>query len=699
MPLSAEERTRFIEILVDNIPATTFADVVVQQRLVKDFESVRKETSQDPTEARRDIATRVVEEYDAAGKVWQFAKGLYKRSYLDDQLGPLLAPFTVRPVSEETDAVRQAALALRANTMSNRKLRIFLGEAEVRVCLVVAMNDEPTADAPYRAGTGFLVGPDVVLTAYHTLVDHIEHGAQKVPPPGRCWAIFDYVEGDPFTRIDDLPPEAEKVPFADQWLVVSKELMPLDGRFRRPTREQLELLPARLDFAMVRLAEAIGMQVAPESGTRRSWVDLPKAPVSLKDQDRIIIPQHPNGWPLRADFGRFSELDSKLDDSETRLRYDTETDKGTSGAPCFNQSFMLVGMHNAEFRPDGVSVMKNQAIRIDRIAAALAAPGPAPSVAAPLADFATIAPRGSDIGIILGRRTLRDWFIRAQNPITTSSKDRVYAAAISPVDAGRKGFGRRFTLEMLKKVGLRASQPIVQLGADDNPLPDTVTDIVQTVAFQLGIEQRIMNTLPPRPASELPAGSPNADKVRRWASEDLPLWCDRVLAGLRDSPRRAAGATAAPMNEAEPLSRWPIAWVAVSNLLGARMSEEVRDFFAGMIGGKVAEASMPQQLRRLRWLFVGYVPDFLPADHITAEDLDPTRIGLTEVTDAMRLYAFERNVALEDLDVELATLMFEIATDPANGNTAAADPERRLVYLQTLFHKIWENVMKRRGRP
>ena len=699
MSLSAEERTKFIEILVDNVPATTFTEVVLQQHLVADFDTLRKDAPDDPTEARRLIATRVVDKYDAVNKVWQFAKGLYRRTYLDDQLAPLLASFANQPDTEETESARQAANVVRANTMSSRKLRTFLGEAEVKVCLVVAMNDDPLAVSPYRAGTGFLVGADLVLTAYHILVDHIQNGEQKTPAPGKCWAVFDYYEGDPFSRIEDLPPEAEKVAFSDKWLLASKELMPLDGRFLKPSDEQLQLLPTRLDFAMVQLAEPIGKRVIAESGHPRSWIDLSKAPLPLRDKDRIIIPQHPNGLPQRIDFGRFSERDSALDGSETRLRYDTETDKGTSGAPCFNQSFNLVGMHNAEFRPNGVPISKNQAIRIDRIVAALDAPSPAPAVAASRGNFATGTAHKPDIGIILGRRTLRDWFSRAQNPISASSRDRVYAAAIGPAYAGKKGLGRRFTIQMLNRAGLRASQPIVLLGNDNNPLPETVPDIIQTVAFQLGIDRQTLQSMPPRPATSLPTGAPNADKLRRWASEDLPLWFDRVLGELRERPRRTGETPAAPVNGAEPLSRWSVAWISVSNLLGGRMSEEVRDFFAGTVGGKVAEASMPQQLRRLRWLFIGYVPDFLPADQITAEDLDPAKAGLTEITDALKLYAGEKNIELEDADTELASGMFDVATDPAAGNMAVTDPERRLAYLQTLFQKIWGRIMKRRERP
>ena len=81
-------------------------------------------------------------------------------------------------------------------------------------------------------------------------------------------------------------------------------------------------------------------------------------PRNFRKDDRIIIPQHPHGHTLQIDFGRLKETDQ----STTRIRYTTESDKGTSGAPCFNhhfnagaQQFKLVGLHNADYRPDGVA--------------------------------------------------------------------------------------------------------------------------------------------------------------------------------------------------------------------------------------------------------------------------------------------------------------------------------------------------------
>jgi hypothetical protein len=723
MPLSPEKRTRLIEILVANVPATTFAEVVREQRVVPDFDVIRKQAPEDPTEARRFIATRVVDAYDAAGRIPHLAKAVYRRAYRDDQFAPQILPYTMRdPAESGEDAAKEAAIVKRANTMSSRKLREFLDENESKVCLVVVANDEPGAETPLRMGTGFLVGPDTVLTAYHTLVDHIDNGKARNPPPGRCCAIFDYYEGDPLQALDPIPSGSVCVPFAQDWLIDWNQDMPRDGLFRQPDAQQEDLLCKRLDFALVRLAEPVGKQTRRRTGgPRRSWVKLSAGAVALAQDDRIIIPQHPNGYPQRIDFGRFSQQDSALDTSSTRLRYDTETDKGTSGAPCFDQRFSLVGMHNASFEPDGVDVRKNQAIRIDRILAALKAiPGQADAEPAPVRLWNTST--DAEPSVILGRKEFLDWLELAKVEPSRSCRERVYAASVRQEDlANNKGFGKRFTTEILKAARRGSAEPIVLLGTPENPLPDSVSDIIRAIAFQLGIDKAVLDTMPPRPSADLPSATLNTDKLHRWVSEDVPAWFDRVLGQYReqvvdlrdDARKRVAYLQAggyAPSAEDLALAqqatpqidtrrRWPIAWIVISSLLSARLHEEVRDLLAGMIGAKLTETSMPQQLRRLRWVFVGYVPDFLSSDQVTPETLDPRQIGSAELIEGMKLLADSMAISVDAKELNFTSVFIDAMTAPGVGNAAASDPTLKLAYFQrTLFPQIRANLMKLRGR-
>ena len=711
MALSDADRARFIEILAANVPATLFIEVVREQRLVTDFDTIRKQAPEDPAEARRFIATRVVDEYDRQGRVWQFASALFRRSYLDDQLGPLLAEFAARPPEQEDPAL-QAALVKRANTLASRELREFLIENEGKVCVVVATLQHPLpGDVPVRLGTGFLVGPDLVLTAYHTLARHIAAGKAIVPSPGDCYALFDYYEGEPLADPIAIPEGAIRVPFATDWLVDSKEEMDKDGLFLTPDPDQLQQLTQRLDFALVRLAQPVGRQTRrPTGGPRRSWVKLPvNVPLALADDDRIIIPQHPQGNPQEIDFGRYSATDTAFDASGTRMRYTTETDRGTSGAPCFNQHFRLVGMHNATFRPHGVSVRKNQAIRIDRILGALAKAPAFEDADAPVQLWNTS--NDKTMRVILGRRELLDWIEDAAAERPASRAHRVYAAFIDAKDlAAHSGFGKSYTIEILRAARRRASEPIAVLGDDDNAMPDSVPDFIRALAFQIGIDGAALAGMPERPGAELPTTSPNPDKLRRWASEDVPAWFDRVLAQYRVAdPVLAArqrvaalrGAGVAPTAEDTELAaqqpgntraRWTTAWIVLAGLLDHRMSEEVRDLVAGLIGGRLPEDAVPAELRRLRWVFVGIVPDFLAADQVTRELLDPRTIGAAEVARAIQLLA-QSLVATLQIDEKFLIGLIDWLIEQASATSPLADPTRRLELLQRMFPTLQDRFV------
>ena len=711
MALSAADRIKLVEVLVANVPVTTFTEVVREQHVVTNYEVLRKQAPEDPTEARRWVAESVIEIYDAAGRLEVLAKELYRRSYLDDQLAPLLLPFVLRANDDPNgDAAKEAAIAKRANTMSARALREFLAENEGKICVVAATIDHPAAgDAPLRMGTGFLVGPDVVLTAYHTLAGHIRDGKPIAPSPGRCYALFDYYDGAPLQTIEPVPAGSIRIPFAADWLIDCKQDMPKDGLFREPDADQIQQLATNLDFALVRLSVPVGRQTRRAiGGARRSWVKLKNgSQLALAQDDRIIIPQHPNGYPQRIDFGRFSQSDSELDKSATRLRYDTETEKGTSGAPCFDQRFSLVGMHNASFEPDGVDVRKNQAIRIDRILAVLKAlpdQEEPDAVPAPLWNTSSTA----EPSVILGRHTLIEWIGLASVEASRSCEERVYAAYLKPDDlANNTAFGKTFTIDILKAGRRGCAEPMVILGTPDNLLPDNVADVIRAIGFQLGIDKAVLDTMPTRPTADLPVAAPNADKLRRWASEDVPQWFDRVLGDFREhvvdlrveAQRRIeilklnnippSAEDLALVQQATPQfdtrRRWPIAWIVLTDLMRARLTEEVRDLFAGLIGGKLAEASMPQNLRRLRWVFIGYVPDFLSADQVTREVLDPREIKTDALISAASALSDSMAVDFTDREQKLMNGMIQVLLANPRVTAAVDDPTQRLPTYQQVF--------------
>jgi V8-like Glu-specific endopeptidase len=91
--------------------------------------------------------------------------------------------------------------------------------------------------------------------------------------------------------------------------------------------------------------------------------------------DLAYILQHPGGQQKRLGFVRntISDIDERV------IRYLTDTEPGSSGAPVFDTSCRLIALHHAGGRPVEVAgkppVVKNEGVRITRVLAAMRANG------------------------------------------------------------------------------------------------------------------------------------------------------------------------------------------------------------------------------------------------------------------------------------------------------------------------------------
>ncbi|MBZ5505829.1 MAG: serine protease [Acidobacteriia bacterium] len=170
-------------------------------------------------------------------------------------------------------------------------------------------------------GTGFLVGPDLLLTNHHVLPkqEHLEDGVVR----------FGYYN------------DASGVPMAGK--VVK---MKIDFFFTSPAH--------KLDYSLVRLQEAplreitaqgdlIGKSIAElaQIGKHRGYLDLVSSePPKLH---RVNILQHPKGDPLKVVMTQ-NYVDLCAED---RLRYVADTMNGSSGSPVFNQRWQVVAVHHS----------------------------------------------------------------------------------------------------------------------------------------------------------------------------------------------------------------------------------------------------------------------------------------------------------------------------------------------------------------
>ena len=185
-------------------------------------------------------------------------------------------------------------------------------------------------------GTGFLVGPDVLLTNSHVMKDVIDGpvAADKVT------FRFDFqiatgnvaLPGTPFKLAAN-----EK----DTWLI---DQSPYTDGERRGSPDAADPSPDQLDYTLVRLAGAPGSQNLAADGPPRGWIPIPATASALPVGAPVLIVQHPQARPLKLALDTQGVI--QVNATNTRVRYTTNTEAGSSGSPVFNLDWDLVALHH-----------------------------------------------------------------------------------------------------------------------------------------------------------------------------------------------------------------------------------------------------------------------------------------------------------------------------------------------------------------
>jgi hypothetical protein len=570
-------------------------------------------------------------------------------------------------------------------------------------------------------GTGFLVAPGLVLTCDHVLRGFPRPLPEEQPEGSHVELYFDFLYGEPVENIGPDLPHARKVGLEKKWIAVDRDHIDPDGIEGQLGEGQAQSIAKALDFALLRLDQPVGLQpLSRGGGPRRGWITLPpdNVPQGLKDQDWIIIPQHPNGFPQRIDLGRFKAHDQ----TGTRIRYVTNTAKGSSGAPCFNQKFTLVGLHNAYVGPEE-KPLANQAIRLDHIAQ-LIRQNVAVNLAAPNTLLWSISRDREEPRVILGREKLLKWLSKTK---LARLEDRVYAAqAILP------RAGCSFSADVLHAEIRDTKTPRAVYGKSGQQIPDTPEDFLYSLLRELGIDRSKVERMPERPQQEIGQGpSPppggEVDKHDRWLATDLPEWLSRVITShveRKVDVRLAAKQSVAfyKQQDAQPPAevkaqaeapdpilvrsvQWDIAYVVIDDLrvneyrgIGpiTELKGEVRALVAALVKGK-PEESLDPGLKRLRWMFLGYLPDFIPVadaegNGATFELLDPKAVGVDDVLavfDRMSQTYMPMQQEFADVYARAAAAGYIFGVDADGGSV-----ETRLARLQGMVSIHSKSLLK-----
>jgi hypothetical protein len=214
-------------------------------------------------------------------------------------------------------------------------LRARLGAIEPRVCRIEITTDQGSM----AYGTGFLLGPSVLMTNYHVM--------EVV------------IAGEEGRKADSTySAKAENVLFRFDYKRLGAGVLNHGTEYRMAANWRIDLSADcppeqlapldKLDYALVRLAGTPGNDnIAPKdgaAGSKRGWLQ-PFTSFEFSKSSPLFILQHPQGSPLQLAFE--TDAIEGINANQTRVRYNVNTAQGSSGSPCFNQDWELVALHHS----------------------------------------------------------------------------------------------------------------------------------------------------------------------------------------------------------------------------------------------------------------------------------------------------------------------------------------------------------------
>lgn len=342
MMLIASQKARLRVALM-----AAFPDPMALMRLVQDQLGENLYTIVPMMADLEQAAFQLIEWTVARGRLDELLAGARAQNPRNPLLLEFLAGIGLTAASDVLQATLEKVVA--GNTAFLDVLRWRVG-LEERECQVGRVENSRVAK-----GTAFLVGPDLVLTNYHVVMDIVGSAAGG-------WGVrFDYKAGPDGIAVD----AGTLVEFAADWLVEHSEHSPLDNR-QIATRGGQEPGPMHLDFALVRLAQRVGDEPRrAKSGEPRGWIRVPAQEPNWDGVRGIAILQHPLGAALKLALGVPPGLTRNA--PGTRLRYTTPTDDGSSGSPVFDSDWNLIALHHSG-DPLKIDPTYNEAIPIHLVA-------------------------------------------------------------------------------------------------------------------------------------------------------------------------------------------------------------------------------------------------------------------------------------------------------------------------------------------
>lgn len=298
-----------------------------------------------------DMAFDLIQYYEAQGKALKLITGAYLANPENPQMHKIAEQFGLTPGSGEGGRELERVITTLKAFIDPEPWRKSMGAAEPKICRI-----EITTNSGPVYGTGFLVGPEVVITNYH-VVEAVIAGAA-----GHATASGLRAQPDQVALLFDFKKQADGLTLnagttyrlaATDWLIDSSPASVLDTT---PPPRATEPAADELDYALLRVQGRPGDERLSGPGEQGDPVRGFLAPVTTYDYtaDRpLLILQHPDREPLK--FAYASDGIKQLNAPKTRLTHRVDTVGGSSGSPCFDAQWNLIGLHHAgdpNFAPD-----------------------------------------------------------------------------------------------------------------------------------------------------------------------------------------------------------------------------------------------------------------------------------------------------------------------------------------------------------
>jgi hypothetical protein len=285
-------------------------------------------------------------------------------------------------------------------------------------------------------GTGFLIRADLVMTAYHVVKPLLD--AQDEPIAGSAKQLlvrFDFKKTENTDRAVVLE-SGFVCRVADPWLVTLSPCTDDELRDLLPADE--DLLNGFWDFAVIQLAEVPGVS--------RSGFELAKRPV--KKGHKLTIIQHANGRTMGMDTATVLRFLGKTD--RYRMVHDVNAESGSSGSPCLNSDFKVVGIHQAAMpvaASGGVAaVLKaNRAVPMSNILGVWGLPVAPAAPVTSVVRVLTVSTPNEPEHPVFGRARLQNWVARSANDAGAGAIPDRFLTVNGPL-----GCGKSFSTFILK---------------------------------------------------------------------------------------------------------------------------------------------------------------------------------------------------------------------------------------------------------